>query len=94
MHNTDKSSIDPNQPHLQEVKDSTTYSKKPSEVPSGFISSDCTGRYPADILVETTLDPSYTSSLDIPHQDSSSNQDLQGVSSEKPLYLIPKTEVN
>ncbi|CAF4427550.1 unnamed protein product, partial [Adineta steineri] len=31
---------------------------------------------------------------DIPHQDSSSNEELQGISSEDPLYLIPKIEVN
>ena len=37
---------------------------------------------------------SYTSSPDIPHQESSSNEEIQGVTQEEPLYLIPKTEVN
>ncbi|CAF4426379.1 unnamed protein product, partial [Adineta steineri] len=47
-----------------------------------------------DIPIQPTLDPSYTSSPNIPNQDSSSNEELQGVSSKEPLYLIPKTEVN
>ena len=47
---------------------------------------DSIERYPPDIQIQPTLD--------LPHQDSSSNEELQGVSSEKLLYLIPKTEVN
>ena len=92
--NTKKSSTGPNQPHSQKVKDSTTDSKNPFEVPFDFISSQTIERYPPDIPIQPPLDPSYTSSLDISHQDSSSNEELQGVSSEIPLYLIPKTEVN
>ena len=93
-HHTEKSSTCPNQPHSQEVKDSTTSSKKPFEVPSQFISSQLTRQYPLDIPTQPTLDPSYISSPDIPHQDSSSNEKLQVVSSKETLYLIPKTEVN
>ena len=81
-HNTEKSSTGPNQPHSREVKDSTTYSKNPSEVPSDFISSQLTGRYPPKILTQPTLDPSYTSSPNSPHQDSSSNEELRGVTPE------------
>ena len=92
--NTEKSSRGPNQPHFKEIKDSTTASKKSFEVPSYFISSQSTEWYPHDIPIQPTHDPSYTSSPDIPHQDSSSNKELQGVSTEEPLYLIPKTEVN
>ena len=51
-------------------------------------------RYPSNIPIQLTPDPSYTSSLDIPNKDSSSNTYLQGVSYEEPWYLIPKTEVN
>ncbi|CAF4436020.1 unnamed protein product, partial [Adineta steineri] len=51
-------------------------------------------QYPLNIPIQTTLDPYYTSSPDIPHQESSSNEELQSVYSEEPLYLIPKTEVN
>ena len=76
------------------MKDSTTASKKPFDVPFDFISSQSTKRYPPEILTQPTLDPCYTSSPDIPHQDSSPNEELQGVSSEEHLYLIPKTEVN
>ena len=92
--NTKKSSIGPNQPHLQELKDLATASNKSFELPSDFISSQFLGLYPPEIPTQPTLDLSYTSSPDIPHQDSSSNEELQGVSSEEPLYLIPKTEVN
>ena len=69
-------------------------SKNPFEVPSDFISSQLTGRYPLEIPTPPTLDPSYTSSPDIPHQESSSNEKIQGVSFEKPLYLIPRNEFN
>ena len=67
----------------------TIDSKNTFEVPFDFIE-----RYPPNIPIHPTLDPSYTSSPDIPHEDSSSDEELQGVSSEKPLYLIPKTKVN
>ena len=102
--NTRKSSTGPNQPHSRAVKDSSTASKKHFEVPSDFISSQFPGRYPPKIPTQPTIDPSYTSSPDIPqqdssspdipHQDSYSNKELQDVSSEEPLYLILKSEVN
>ena len=63
--------------------------KNTFEVPFDFIK-----RYPPNIPIQPSLDPSYTSSPGIPHQDSSSNEELQGVSSEIPSYLIPKTKVN
>ena len=62
----------------------TIDSRNTFEVPFDFIE-----RYPPDILIQPTLDPSYTCS-----PDSSSNEEIQGVSSKEPLYLIPKTEVN
>ena len=84
----------PNQPHSREVKHPTIDSKNTFKVPVEFISSQITERYPPEIPIQPTLDLSYTSSPDIPNQDSSSDKELQGVSSEEPLYLIPKTEVN
>ena len=93
-HNTENASTCPNQPHSLEVKDSATSSKKHFEVPYDLISSQLTGRYPLDIPTQSTLDPSHISSFDIAHKDSSSNEGLRGVSSEEPLYLISKTEVN
>ena len=94
MCNTKYISIGPNQPHSREVKDSSTSSKKPFEVPYDFISSQLTRGYPPKIPTQPTLDPSYTYLYDLPHQDSSSNEELRGISLEEPLYLIPKTEVN
>ena len=84
-HNIEKSSTRPNQPHSQEVKDSSTASKKPLEVPFNFISSQFTKWYPSEIPTQSTLDMSYTSSPNIPHQDSSSNKEIQGVTSEEPF---------
>ena len=92
--NTQKTSTGPNQPHSQEVKDSATSSKKPFKVPYDFISSQFLERYPPEIPTQPTFDPYHTSSPDIPHQGSSSNEELRGVSSDEPLYLIPKNEVN
>ena len=91
--NTKKSSTFPNQPHSREVKDSATTSNKPFVVPSDFISSQFIERYPPDIPTQPIPGSSYSSSPDISHQDSSSNEQ-RGVSSEEPLYLIQKTEVN
>ena len=93
-HNTEKRSIGPNQPLSREVEHPTIDSKNTFEVPFDFISSQSIERYPPNIPLQPTLDPSYTSSPDIPHQDSSSNEELWGVSSEEPLYLIYKIEVN
>ena len=77
-HKTEKSSIGPNQPHSREVEHPAIDSKNTFEVPFDFSSSQSFERYPPEI----------------PNQDSSSNKELQGVSSEEPLYLISKTEVN
>ena len=93
-HNIDESSIDPNQPHSQEVEHLAIDSKNTFEVPFDLISSQFIGRYPPEIPTQPTLDPTYNSSPNIPHPDSSSNEELQGVSSEEHLYLIPKNEVN
>ena len=93
-YNIEKSSIGPNQSHSQEVEHPAIDSKNTFEVPFDFISSQTTRWYPPEIPIQPTIDPSYTSSPDIPHQDSYSNEEVWGVSSEKPFYLIPKTEVN
>ena len=93
-HNTEKSSTCPNQPHSREVEHPAIDSKNTFEVPFDFISSQTIERYPPEISIQSTLDLSYTSSPDIPNQDSSSNEEIWGVSSEEPLYLIPKSEVN
>ena len=69
-------------------------SKNTFEVPFDFISSQTIEGYHPEIPIQPTLDPSYTSSPNIPNQDSSSNEELQGISSKEPWYLIPKTEVN
>ena len=72
----------------------TIDSKNNFEVPFDFISSQTIEGYHYEIPIKPTPNPSYTSSPDIPNQDSSSNEKLQVVFFEKPLYLIPKTEVN
>ena len=93
-HKTEKSSIGPNQPHSREVEHPTIDSKNTFEVRFDFISPQTVEGYHPDIPIQPTLDPSYTSSPKIPNQDSSSNKELQGVSSEETLYLISKTKVN
>ena len=54
------------------------------------------GRYPTENPTKPTPDPYYTYSPDTPdpHQDSSSNKELQDVTLKEPLYLIPNTEVD
>ena len=90
-HNTKKSSTSPNQPHSREVEHPAIDSKNTFKVPFYFISSQTIEGYHPEIPIQPMLDPSYTSSPDIPNQDSSSNKELQGVSSEELLYLISKT---
>ena len=92
--NTEKISTVPNQSHSREVEHPAIDSKNTFKVPFDFFSSQSIKRYPPNIPIQPTLDPSDTSSPGIPHQDSSSNEELQGVSFEIPLYLIPKTKVN
>ena len=75
-HNTEKTSTSPNQPHLREVEHPTIDSKNTFEVPFDFISSQSIEWYPPKIPIQPTLDLSYTSSPNIPNQDSSSNEEL------------------
>ena len=84
----------PNQQHSREVEHPTIDSKNTFEVPFNFISSQTIEGYHPEIPLQPTLDPFYTSSPKIPNQDSSSNEELQGVSSKELLYLISKIEVN
>ena len=61
-----------------------------------FPTFDFSRRYTPQIPSQSTPDPTYTSSLDTPntHQDSSSNEEIQGVTPKDPLYRIPNTEVD
>ena len=81
MHNTEKSSTSPNQPHSREVEHPTIGLENTFEVPFDFISSQTIEGYHPETPTQPTLDPSYNSSPDIPNQDSSSNKELQVVSS-------------
>lgn len=94
--NTTNNSIDPNQSPTWENKIPATTSKKFFKVPSDFIASHHTRRYPLEIPTQTSPDISYTSSPNTPHQykDSSLNEELWGVTMEDPLYHIPNTEVD
>ena len=65
-YNTEKSSTCPNQPHSREVEHPTIDSKNTFEVPFDFISSQTIKGYHPEIPIQPTLDPSYTSSPDIP----------------------------
>ena len=67
----------------------TIDSKNSFKVRFDLISSQTTKRYPTEIPIQPTLDPSYTCS-----PDSSSKEELQGISSKEPLYLIPTTKFN
>ena len=95
-HNSGKNPIGLNQPPSRELKDPTTTSKKSFGVPFDFIASQYTRRYPPKIPTQPTPYPSYTHSPNTPnpHQDSSSNKGLRGVTLEEPLYHIPNTEVD
>ena len=81
---------DPNQPPSCEVKYSD--SNKPLDFPT----FDFSKRYSPQIPSQSTPDPTYTSSLETPdpHQDSSSNEEIWGVTMEDPLYQIPNIEVD
>ena len=70
-HKTEKSSTGPKQPHSQEVEHAAIDSKNTFEVPFDFIE-----RYPPDIPIQPTLDLSYTSLPNIPHKDSTSNEEI------------------
>ena len=72
----------PNQPPSREVKDSV--SNKPLEFPTFNPSR----RYSPHIPSQSTPDPTYTSSPETPdpNQDPSLNEELRGVTAEKPIY--------
>ena len=90
--NTVKNTSDLNQPPLREVKDLGIASKKPLDFPT----FEFFRRYPLEIPSQYTPDTTYTFSPNTlgPHQDSSSNEELQGVTPEDPLYCIPNIEVD
>ena len=95
-HNTAHNLTSPNQPTTREVKNSTTTSKESFKVPSNFIASQYTERYPPDFPIQTTPNPSYTSSLDSPIQnlDSSYNEEIRGLTSEEHVYHVPNSELD
>lgn len=61
----------PNQPHSREVEHPAIDSNNTFKVPFDFISSQNIEWCHPDIPIQPTPDLSYTSSPDIPHQDSS-----------------------
>ena len=95
-HGTRKNTIWPNQPPSRELKESVATSKRPFKLPYYFIASQHTRRYPPNISTPTILDMTYTSSLDSPtwHQDSSSNEEIWGVTFEEALYHAPNSKIS
>lgn len=85
-HSTGKNTSGPNQPPSREVKDSV-FGRPPD-----FTTFYFSGRYSQCIPSQSTPNPTYTSSLETPdtNQDSSLNQELHAVTSEEPIYCIPK----
>ena len=88
--NTGKDTSSQNQPPSREIKSSL--SNKPLEFPT----YNPSGRYTPHIPSRSTPSPSYTSSLNTPNPnlDSSSNEELHGVTPKEPVFLIPNNEVN
>lgn len=88
--NIGKNTSGPNQPPSREVKDSV--SDKHLDFPTFNFSK----RYSPHIPSLSTLDPAYTSSLEILDIDqySSLNKELQGVTLEETLYCIPNNKVD
>jgi hypothetical protein len=72
------------------VKDST--SNKPLDFPTFEFSE----RYCPQITSQSTSDPTHTSSPNTidPHQESSSNEEIRGVTLKEPLYHIPNPKVS
>ena len=64
-----KNPTSPNQAPLQEFKYLTATSKRSFELPSNFIASQHTRKYPLDIPIPTIMDPTYTSSPNTPTQN-------------------------
>ena len=67
-----------------------------SKKPLNFPTIEFSGRYSPQIPSQSIADPSYTSSPKTPdpHQDSSSNVELLGVTPKDPLYRIHNTKVD
>ncbi|CAF4277974.1 unnamed protein product, partial [Adineta steineri] len=61
-----------------------------------FPTYDRSGRYTLKFPSRSTPDPTYTSSPDTPNPnpESSSNEELRGVTSDEPVFLVPNNEVN
>ena len=89
-HSTRKNTSSPTQPQSCEVKDLVSH--KPLNFPPFYFSR----RYSHHIPLQSPLDPTYTSSpksFDL-HQDSSLNEELQGLTPKDHLYHMPKIEVD
>ena len=89
-HSTGKNTSDQNQPPSREVTNSL--SNKPIEFPT----FDPSRRYSPHIPSKSTLDPTYTYSLETPNPnpDSSLNEEPHDVTPDEPVFLIPNNEVN
>ena len=87
---TEKNTSGQNQAPSREIKRSL------SNKPLGFPTDDPSRRYTPNIPSQSTPDPTYTSSPDTPNPnpDSSSNEELHGVTPEESMFLIPNNEVN
>ena len=90
QHSTGKDTSGQNQPPSRETKRSLA--NKTLEFPT----CDPFGRYTPKFPSRSTPDPIYTSSLDTPkpNRESSSNEELCGVTPEELVFLVPNNDVN
>ncbi|CAF4195784.1 unnamed protein product [Adineta steineri] len=90
QHSTRKDTSGKSQPPSRETK------KSLSNKPLAFQTYYHSGRYTPNFPSRSTSDPTYTSSPDTqnPNSDSSSNEDLRGVTPDDPVFLVPNNKVN
>ena len=90
QHSIGKDISGQNQPPSRETKISL------SNKPLAFPTYDPFGIYTPNFPSQSTPDPTYTSSPDTPNLDpeSSSNEELRGVTPDEPVFLVPNNEVN
>ena len=95
-HSIGKNPTFPNQPPSQELKDSEATSKRSFKLPPYYIALEHIRRYHSEFPPQTIPDLTYTSSLDSSTQkwDSSSNEEIWGVTLEEALYRIPNIKVD
>ena len=95
-HCTRRNPIGPKQPSSQEFKDSSATLIRSFELPPDYIASQHTKRYHSKSPTQTVLELTYTSSHDIPveHQDSSSNEEIQGTTPKEAIYRVSNSKVD